>query len=53
MGVFDGKVAIVTGGGSGMGKEVATRFVAEGGPVVWRFTTEDARIKLRHLYPQN
>jgi hypothetical protein len=26
---------------------------AEGGQVVWRFTTEDARIKLRHLYPQN
>jgi len=28
------KIAIVTGGGSGMGKEVATRFVAEGGSVV-------------------
>jgi NAD(P)-dependent dehydrogenase (short-subunit alcohol dehydrogenase family) len=31
---FQDKVAIVTGGGSGMGKEVATRFVAEGGSVV-------------------
>ena len=31
---FREKVAIVTGGGSGMGKEVATRFVAEGGSVV-------------------
>ena len=31
---FQDKVAIVTGGGSGMGKEVATRFVAEGGLVV-------------------
>src|SRR5690348_3633040 len=31
---FREKVAIVTGGGSGMGKEVATRFVAEGGLVV-------------------
>ena len=31
---FQEKVAIVTGGGSGMGKEVATRFVAEGGSVV-------------------
>ena len=27
---FQDKIAIVTGGGSGMGKEVATRFVAEG-----------------------
>lgn len=25
---------------------------AEGSRVVWRFTTADARIKLRHLYPQ-
>ena len=31
---FQDKIAIVTGGGSGMGKEVATRFVAEGGSVV-------------------
>jgi hypothetical protein len=25
---------------------------AEGSRVVWRFTTEDARVKLKHLYPQ-
>src|SRR5688572_30255359 len=31
---FEGKVAAVTGGGSGIGKEVACRFVAEGGSVV-------------------
>lgn len=31
---FEGKIAIVTGGGSGIGKEVASRFVAEGGSVV-------------------
>jgi NAD(P)-dependent dehydrogenase (short-subunit alcohol dehydrogenase family) len=31
---FHGKVAIVTGGNSGMGKEVARRFVKEGGLVV-------------------
>ena len=31
---FQDKIAIVTGGSSGMGKEVATRFVSEGGSVV-------------------
>src|ERR1700740_1278632 len=31
---FKDKMAIVTGGASGIGKEVATRFVAEGGSVV-------------------
>ena len=31
---FGDKIAIVTGGGSGMGKETAARFVAEGGSVV-------------------
>lgn len=31
---FKDKIAIVTGGASGIGKEVATRFVAEGGSVL-------------------
>jgi NAD(P)-dependent dehydrogenase (short-subunit alcohol dehydrogenase family) len=31
---FKNKIAIVTGGASGIGKELATRFVAEGGSVV-------------------
>ena len=25
---------------------------ADGSRVIWRFTTSDARIKLRHLYPR-
>ncbi len=24
---------------------------ADGATIIWRFTTDDARIKLRHLYP--
>jgi NAD(P)-dependent dehydrogenase (short-subunit alcohol dehydrogenase family) len=31
---FEGKIAVVIGGASGIGKEVATRFVAEGGAIV-------------------
>ena len=31
---FQDKIAIVTGGASGMGREVASRFVAEGGSVI-------------------
>lgn len=31
---FDTRTAIVTGGGSGIGKEIARRFVDEGGSVV-------------------
>ena len=31
---FEEKIAIVTGGASGIGKDVATWFVAEGGSVV-------------------
>ena len=31
---FEDKTGIVTGGASGFGKAVATRFVARGGPVI-------------------
>ena len=33
-GRFDGRTAIVTGGASGLGREVARRIVAEGGRVI-------------------
>jgi NAD(P)-dependent dehydrogenase (short-subunit alcohol dehydrogenase family) len=43
-GRFDGRTAIITGGASGLGREVARRIVAEGGRVVlWDLNPETVR----------
>src|SRR5918996_1366694 len=55
---FDGRVAIVTGAASGIGKEIALRFAAEGGtPVIAAIHLDGAflttRACLKHMYPAN
>ncbi|MEM9839633.1 MAG: SDR family oxidoreductase [Pseudomonadota bacterium] len=42
---FQGNVGIVTGGGSGIGKEVARRFIAEGGKIVLNGRDQDKLAK--------
>jgi len=53
MGQLDGKIAIVTGGGSGIGKGIATAFVDEGCAVVIAARNGDrlnAAARLRQRY---
>ena len=47
---FDGKVAIVTGAASGIGKEIAMRFAAEGGiPVIADLNLDAADATAREI----
>ena len=47
---FDGKVAIVTGAASGIGKEIAVRFAAEGGtPVIADLNLDAADATAREI----
>src|SRR5260370_11256866 len=47
---FDGKVAIITGAASGIGKEIALRFAAEGGiPVIADLNLDAADVTAREI----
>jgi NAD(P)-dependent dehydrogenase (short-subunit alcohol dehydrogenase family) len=49
MGRLDGKIAIITGAGSGIGLAMTTRFIAEGARVVAADITEAGLARLRDL----
>src|SRR5712671_3095937 len=50
---FDGKVAVITGAASGIGKEIALRFAAEGGtPVIADLNLDAADATAREIKAQ-
>ena len=49
MGRIDGKRALITGGGRGIGKGIAHRFAAEGAQVIVTQRDKDLLLSLIHI----
>ena len=52
MGKLEGKVAVITGGGTGIGRAAAKRFIEEGGAFVFIFGRRQRWLPWR-IWPNN